>query len=146
MFQFVFSSNLPKFTNSLVSEDKFMSLLFKMSKYNSDIVTFVKCFYESQMTCPPQLAAPVDLDMSECILLPYDCLFISYLMSCCPVFKLSMSQCHITDKGAELLVRYYPDKDTTGQLLEELDLDFNNLTINGLECIMTIVKTSKSLL
>ena len=143
MFQFVFSSNLPKFSNGFVSKKRFMALLFKVSKYSSDIVTFVKCLYESQMTCLPQPAAPVDLDVSECTLLPHDCLCISYVLSCYPVSKLNMSQCHITDKGAELLVKF-PYKNTTGQLLEALDLSFNDLTIDGLLHIMEIIKTSKS--
>ena len=54
-----------------------------------------------------------------------------------------MENCHIEDTGAKLLVRHYPNKNTTSQLLEELDLYNNDLTIAGLEDVMKIVRTSK---
>ena len=56
---------------------------------------------------------------------------------------MHMIGCHIGDKEAELLVKYYPNKNSTGQLLEVLDLSVNDLTIDGLVHIMKIVKTSK---
>ena len=54
-----------------------------------------------------------------------------------------MRDCHIGDTGAKLLVSHYPDKNSTGQLLEVLDLSFNDLTIAGLEDVMKIVRTSE---
>ena len=53
-----------------------------------------------------------------------------------------MRICHIEDTKAKLLVRCYPNKNTTSQLLEVLDLFDNDLTIAGLEDVMKIVRTS----
>ena len=114
----------------------------KLSEHN-DVVTAVKCLYESQQTSPPQPVTPIRLDMSYNSLLSYDIVCISHVMSYYPVCELNMSGCHIGDKGAELLVKYYPNKNSTTQLLEELSLSYNHLTINGLVHIMKIVKTSK---
>ena len=55
-----------------------------------------------------------------------------------------MKRCHIEDTGAKLLVGHYPNKNTTGQLLEVLDLYDNDLTIAGQEDVMKIVRTSKA--
>ena len=107
--------------------------------YNS---TAVKCLYESQQISPPQPVTPIRLRMRGS-LLPYDIVCISHVMSCYPVYELNMSVCRIGDKGAELLVKHYPNKNATGQLLEMLDLVNNDLTIDGLVHIMKIVKTSK---
>ena len=62
------------------------------------------------------------IDMTGSLLLPYEILCISHVMSCYPVSELYMPWCHIWDKGAELLVKYYPCKNCTGQLLEVLNL------------------------
>ena len=120
MFQFVFS---------------------KLSEYEY-AMTSVKCLYESQKTPPCKPVAPIRLVISD-TLLPYDCLCISYVMSCYPVSELIMEVTLIGDKGAEFLVKHYPNTNTTGQLLEVLDLMDNDLTIDGLVHIMEIVKTSK---
>ena len=63
---------------------------------------------------------------------PYDMLCVSHVMSCYPVSRLDLFWCHIGDKGSELLVKYYPNKNSTDQLLEVLDLTNNDLTIDGL--------------
>jgi len=99
--------------------------------------------YESQQTSPPQPVTPIRLVMINISLLPYDIVCISHVMSCYPVYELDMLFCHIGDKGAKLLVKYYPNKNSTGQLLEKLNLSYNDLTIDGLVHIMKIVKTSK---
>ena len=59
------------------------------------------------------------------------------------ISHLKMGGCDIGNKGAELLVKHYPNKNTTGQLLEELNLRSNDLTSEGMEHVMKIVRTSK---
>ena len=129
MFKFVFS----KLSSS------------KASAYEDDpyVVTAVRCVYESNHSDPSQLTSPFTLVMSYNTLSPYDCLCLSWLLSCFPVSHLKMEGCDIEDTGAKLLVRHYPNKNTTGQLLEELSLWYNNLTIAGLKDVMKIVRTSK---
>ncbi|XP_065901515.1 NACHT, LRR and PYD domains-containing protein 3-like isoform X2 [Dysidea avara] len=126
-----------------VSSEMFQFVFSKLSEYG-DSVTAVKCLYESQRTSPPQPVTPIRLEMRFCSLLPYDVVCISHVMSCYPVYELDMFGCDIGDKGAELLVKHYPNKNTTGQLLEVLNLRFNYLTIDGLLHIMKIVKTSSA--
>ena len=133
----------------LASNEMFKFVCSKLSTSKADgftgdpyVVTAVRCVYESNHSGPSHL--PFTLDMSENTLLPYDCLCLSWLLSCYPVSQLKMSSCHIGDTGAKLLVRHYPNKNTTNQLLEELDLWDNDLTIAGLEDVMKIVRTSKS--
>ena len=108
------------------------------------VVTAVRCVYESNHSDPSQLISPFMLGMSDNTLLPYDCLSLSWLLAHYPVSQLKMTYCHIEDTGAKLLVRHYPNKNTTGQLLEVLDLWGNDLTIAGLEDVMKIVRTSES--
>ena len=112
---------------------------------NLDIVTAVRCIYESKQTSLNQSTpiTPFILSLSSNTLLPYDCLCISYLLSCFPVTQLLMWNCSIGDKGAEMLTKHYPSKNLTGQLLEVLEIDINNFTIAGLETVMAIVKTCK---
>jgi len=118
-----------------------LNLVFsKLSEY-TDVVTAVKCLYESQQNSPP--TNPIRLVISDNILLPYDCLCISYVLSCYPISNLIMDECHIGDRGAELLVKRYPLQNTTGQLLEVLNLNYNDLTIDGLIHIIMILRTSK---
>ena len=117
----------------------------KASAYEDDpyVVTAVRCVYESNHSDPSQLTSPFTLEMSYNTLSPYDYLCLSWLLSCFPVSHLKMEGCDIEDTGAKLLVRHYPNKNTTGQLLEELSLWYNNLTIAGLKDVMKIVRTSK---
>ena len=81
--------------------------------------------------------------MNARALLPYNCLCVSNVLSCYPVSQLKMNVCGIGNKGAELLVKHYPDKNTSGQLMEELDLSHNNLTSEGIVHVMKIVRTSE---
>ncbi|XP_065888349.1 NACHT, LRR and PYD domains-containing protein 3-like isoform X2 [Dysidea avara] len=101
-------------------------------------ITAVKCLYESQRTSLPQPSGPITLDISYNSLLPYDCLCVSYMLSCYPVSELNMQKCDIGEKGSELLVKHYLDKNTTGQSLKILRLSGNNLTIRGLVHIMKV--------
>ena len=128
MFQFIYSK--------LISDVDFWPA-------NLDIVTAISCVYESKQTSLTQSipVKPFILTCSSNNLLPYDCLCISYLLSCLPVTHLLMWNCGIGDKGAEMLIKHYPTKNITGQLLEVLEIDGNSLTIAGLKIIMQIVKT-----
>ena len=81
--------------------------------------------------------------MSNYSLLPYDCLCFSSILSSYPVTQLILGSCKIGNKGAEMFMKHYTNKTTTCQLLEELDLRDNELTSEGMEQMMNIVKTSK---
>jgi len=85
----------------------------------------------------------LNLAVAPTALVPYDCLCVSDVMSCYPVSELDMDIKLIGDKGAKFLVKHYPDKNATGQLLEVLNLQQNDFTIDGLVHIMKIVKVSK---
>ena len=126
------------FVDSIVTSSE--ASLLKDDPY---FVTAVRCVYESNHSDPSKLPPPLSLDMSHSTLLPYDCLCLSWLLSCYPVSELKMYSCHIGDTGAKLLVRHYPNNNSTGQLLEVLDLSFNDFTITGLEHVKKIVKTSE---
>ena len=109
-----------------------------------DVITAMRCINESkQSSGPHQSVSPFTLNMRWHTLLPYDCLCVSNVLSCYPVSQLMMEDCSIGNKGAELLVKHYPNKNTTSQLLEELDLNGNNLTSEGMEHVMKIVRTSE---
>ena len=129
-----------KFVCSKLCSSKAGILHFRGDPY---VVTAVRCVYESNHSDPSQLTSAFTLEMSYNTLSRYGCLCLSWLLSCFPVSHLKMRYCHIEDTGAKLLVRHYPNNNTTGQLLEELDLYNNNLTIAGLEDVMKIVRTSK---
>ena len=57
--------------------------------------------------------------------------------------RVMMGYCMIGNKGAELLAKHYPNKNATGQLLEELYLRNNQLTSEGMVDVMKIVRTSE---
>ena len=135
MCQFVFSKLKRANTN-----DSHCSSSCNSLEENDDIIKSIRCLYESQMNCPSQSAMPIVLNMIGHSIQPHDCLCISYVMSRYPVSSLVLVGCCISDKGAELLVKH---KSTTGQLLEKLYLNYNDLTIDGLVHIAKIVNTSK---
>ena len=123
---------------------KFVCSKLSLSEHsNPYVVTAVRCVYESNHSDPSQLTSPLAVIMSHNTLSPYDCLCLSWLLSYFPVSHLKIDGCHIEDTGAKLLVRHYPNNNTTGQLLEELNLWNNDLTIAGLQDVMKIVRTSK---
>ena len=106
-----------------------------------DVITAMRCINESKQSSDShQSVSPFTLDMEFNTLLPYDCLCLSNVLSCYPVSQLKMWGCHIGNKGAELLVKHYPNKNTTSQLL---DLRGNDLTSEGMEHVMKIVRTSE---
>ena len=131
----------------LASNEMFKFVCSKLSSSKASVfvdpyvVTAVKCVYESNHSDPSH--SPFTLEMSYNTLLSYDCLCLSWLLSYYPVSQLKIRYCHIEDTGAKLLVRHYPNRNTTSQLLEVLDLCDNDLTIAGLEDVMKIVRTSK---
>ena len=109
-----------------------------------DVITAMRCINESkQSSGPHQSVSPFTLNMTNNTLLPYNCVCLSHVLSCYAVSQLEMFGCSIGDKGAELLVKHYPNKNTTSQLLEELDLRDNDLTSEGMEHVMKIVRTSE---
>ena len=111
-----------------------------------DVITAMRCINESKQSSGPHQSVsrvPFTLNMNFNRLSPYDCLCLSNVLSCYPVSQLMMEGCHIGNKGAELLVKHYPNKNTTSQLLEELYLWNNNLTSEGMEHVMKIVRTSE---
>ena len=109
-----------------------------------NVITAMRCINESkQSSGPHQSVSPFTLDLDLNTLLPYDCVCVSNILSCYPVLALKMRGCHIGNKGAELLVKHYPSKNSTGQLLEELCLNDNDLTIEGMEHVRKIVRTSE---
>ena len=108
------------------------------------VIIAASCIHESkQSSIPDQSVSPFTLNMKLKALLPYNCLCVSSVLSCYPVSQLKMWSCSIDNKGAELLVKHYPSKNTTGQLLEELDLSGNDLTSEGIVDVMKIVRTSE---
>ena len=120
------------------------SKLTSSGKLFSSVITAMRCINESkQSSGPHQSVSPFTLDITGKTLLPYDCLCLSNVLSCYPVSQLRIFVCHMGNKGAELLVKHYPNKNTTSQLLEELDLSVNDLTSEGMEHVMKIVRTSE---
>ena len=128
----------------LASSEMFQFIFSKLTSYGGDVFTAMRCINESkQSSGPHQSVSPFTLNMTGNTLLPYDCLCLSNVLSCYPVSQLNMWGCSIGNKGAELLVKHYPNKNTTSQLLEELYLRDNDLTSEGMEHVMKIVRTSE---
>ena len=129
----------------LASSEMFQFIYSKLTSHNyDDVITAMRCINESkQSSTAHQLVSPLALDMSYYSLLPYDCLCVSNILSCYPVTELNMESCSIGNKGAEMFMKHYTNKTTTCQLLEELYLSSNDLTSEGMEYMMNIVKTSK---
>ena len=132
----------------LASSEMFQFIYYKFAspqpRSSSIIITAIRCIYESkQSSCPHQSVSPFTLDMSYNTVLPYDCLCVSHVLSCYPVLALKMRGCYIGNKAAKLLVKHYLYNNLTGQLLEELNLTDNDLTIEGMEHVMKIVRTSE---
>ena len=129
----------------LASSEMFQFIYSKLtSDDDPDVITAVRCINESkQSSVPHQSVSPFTLNMTLNRLLPYDCVCLSNVLSCYAVSQLNMWYCDIGDKGAELLVKHYPNKNTTSQLLEEWDLRHNDLTSKGMKHMMKIVRTSE---
>ena len=141
MFQFMYSK-LTTTRIGLVGHPNVSSRIIVGGDPN--VITAMRCINESKQSSDPhQSVSPFTLHLALNTLLPYDCVCVSNILSCYPVLALEMRHCHIGNKGAELLVKHYPYKNSTGQLLEELYLKNNDLTIEGMEHVMKIVRTSE---
>ena len=129
MFQFMYSK---------------LTSLGDISSGDPNVITAIRYINESKRSSGPhQSVSPFTLDLTLKTLLPYDCVCVSNILSRYPVLALKMRNCHIGNKGAELLVKHYPYINSTGQLLEELYLGDNDLTIEGMKHVMKIVRTSE---
>ena len=144
MFQFLFSKLLeldPSFSESGGYCDD--SCLHQIS------IT-VRCLNESisinellQCSDPCHSVSPFGLMVFCCNILPYDCLCYSKIMSCYPVSSLYLTCGSIDNKRAEMLVKHYPNTNTTGQPLEKIMLMFMDLTIEATVNLMKTVKESE---
>ena len=111
----------------------------KLASYSSS-VTAMKCLHEGQSsTAFNQLKSPFSLDMSYITLLPYDCHCLSYVFCHFPVTKLKMYMCCIGDKNAVILANWCSNQNKSTKL-QELDLAENNVTSDGMDQVMKIVK------
>ena len=143
---FIFVCGLTDLASSEMFQFIYSKLMSPGDAVISDpnVITAIRCINESkQSSGPHQSVSPFTLNMIGNTLLPYDCICLSNVLSCYPVSQLKMMGCSIGNKGAELLVKHYPNKNTTSQLLEELDLSYNDLTSEGMEHVMKIVRTSE---
>ena len=126
---------------------KLKSALYKhvMSMFDPDVVTAVKCIYESKLEKPLMVSSSscLEFNISHNILLPYECLCASHVLSSFPVSQLNMGGCHIGNKGVEMLLKHYPNKNTN-RLLEVVRINANDLTIEGFTHVMQIVHTCKA--
>ena len=131
---FIFLCGLTKLVSPVTSQFVLEKL---KSDRSTDVLTPLRCVYESGKTDPPQSATPFELDLSFTTLQPYDCLCVSHTLSCYPVVEVNMMWCHIGDNGAEMLGKNY-----SGHVLQRLDVWGNDLTVTGVEHLTKIVMKS----
>ena len=129
---FIFLCGLTRLVSPVTSQ--FVS---EKLKSRTDVVTALRCVYESGETDPPQSAAPFELNLSGITLQPYNCLCVGHVLSNYPAIKVDMVRCHIGDNGAEMLVKNY-----SGHVLQKLNLAGNYLTVAGVRHVMKIVMKS----
>ena len=111
---------------------------------NESVLGAVKCIYESQKdTLPQQTLSPVRMILSDITLQPYDLLCTSYTLSCYPIVELKVRGCCIGDSGARMLAEYCVNKFTQ---LEKLNISDNHVTGDGIEHVITVVKSKSVLL
>lgn len=142
---FTFVCSLAEVGSSEISQFVYSKL---QKRSGLDVITAVRCINESKwlQDIPAPSLSPFTLDFTSkgLHIFPYDCFGISrHVLSCHPVSCLIMKHCRIGDKGIKLLVRHYPYENTTGQLLEELDLLDNEITTEGLKDVVEIMRTSE---
>ena len=127
----------------LASSEMFQFIYSKLI-YRNDVITAMRCINESkQSSAAHQLVSPFAMNISYRSLLPYDCWCLSNILSSYPVTQLDMEGCSIGNKGAKMFMEHYTNRTTTCALLEELNLDNNDLTSEGMEHMVNVVKTSK---
>ena len=113
---FIFVCGLIGLTSSEMFQFIYSNLMSPGESWSGGpkLITAMRCINESkQSSGPHQSVSPLTLNMTRNTLLPYDCLCVSNVLSCYPVSQLKMWLCHIGNKGAELLVKRYPNKNTT---------------------------------
>jgi len=137
---FIFLCGLTAVASPVTSRQFVFENLKSINK--SNVLTALRCIHESGEIDPLQLAIPFELDLRGAILQPYDCLCVGYVLSHYSVKKLDMESCHIGISGAEMIGKKHK-KNTSGHVLEELQLDGNNLTVTGVEHVMKIVMNSE---
>lgn len=126
------------------SDHKLFHLIHsKLTSSRRDSITAVRCAFESQCNVKLKPTIPFALNMNLNTLLLYDYLCISYVLSQYPVSKLNMWGCLMGQKGAEMLVKHYPEKSLFDNLLQRLNLYGNNLTLDGLAQMMRIINASE---
>ena len=102
-------------------------------------VTAVKCLYEAQWdTAAHKPTSLVTVDISNNTLLPYDILCLSYVYCNYPVVQLKLDGCYIGDRNAGILAKWCLNKNKTTKI-QELNLNWNNLTSEGMKHVMKIV-------
>ncbi|XP_065903075.1 NACHT, LRR and PYD domains-containing protein 12-like isoform X2 [Dysidea avara] len=116
------------------------------NKNGSDIV---KCAINCICECEEQLTAlttqlePLKIDIgSYKSLLPYDFLCVSSLLSHYPVLKLMIWWCNVGDDGAEQLTKMISPSSVN--VLEDIDLHWNNFTFKGIEHVIKIINANIS--
>ena len=113
-------------------------VVYSKLKSHYSAVTAMKCLYEGRWnTSPHTPIPPFEMNMSYITVLPYDCLCLSYVFCHYPVTKLNLYMCYINN-NLGMLSKWCLSKAT---MLEELDLGENNLTGQGMEHVMKIVKS-----
>ena len=109
----------------------------KLTSYYS-AVTAVKYFYEGRWNTSPHKALnPFELNMSYITLLPYDCLYLSYVFCHYPVTKLNLYKRYIKD-NIGMLAKSCLDKTTKS---EELGLGQNCPLSQGMKDVMKIMES-----
>ena len=127
----------------LASSEMFQFIYSKLISHE-DVITAIRCINENkQSSAEHQLVSLFALNMRHYSLLPYDCLCVANMLSHYPVTQLDMEGCSIGNKGAEMFMKYYTNRTTTCALLEKLNLSLNDLTSEGMEHMVNVVKTSK---
>jgi len=131
---FIFFGGLTRLASPATSQFVFEML---KSYRETDVLTALRCVYESGETNPPQSATPFDMKLVNTTLLLYDCICVSRVLSIYSVSKLDMGLCHIGDSGAEMFEKKY-----SGHGLQDLNLVNNDLTVTGMKHVMKIVMKS----
>ena len=106
-------------------------------------VTAVKCLYEGQWNTAPHKSTPsLVLNISNTTLLPYDNISLSYVLFHYSVTQLSITNCHVGDKGVGILAKRCLNNNKNTEL-QKLNLSWNNLTSEGMKHVMKVVTSER---
>ena len=109
---------------------------------NLVVTTALSSFYEAQLTSDVCIHQLVSLFISRHSLSPHNYLSIFYLMSIAPITCLHLRGCNIGDQEVEELMARCRDLIPS---LKVMDLSVNNITHNGIENVVTIMKSTTNL-